>query len=123
MTENSKPTLVIGGSVKPERYSNKAIRKLTDYGYKVYSLGLKTGEVEGIKIQQGKPALKDIHTVTMYVGPAHQNEYFDYIISLSPERVIFNPGTENKEFSTILRDNNIEVIEHCTLVMLDYGLF
>ncbi|PLX04689.1 MAG: CoA-binding protein [Marinilabiliales bacterium] len=119
----SKTTLVIGGSVKPERYSNKAIKKLIEYGHKVYSIGLRSGEVEGVILQQGKPDFKDIDTVTMYVGPAHQGEYFNYIIKLSPERVIFNPGTENKEFAETLKANNIEVVEHCTLVMLDYGLF
>lgn len=123
MTEISKTTLVIGGSIKPERYSNKAIRKLIDYGHKVYSIGLRSGEVECVIIQQGKPEFKDIDTVTMYIGPAHQSEYFNYIINLSPERVIFNPGTENREFAETLRANDIEVVEHCTLVMLDYGLF
>jgi len=123
MTEISKTSLVIGGSIKPERYSNKAIRKLIDYGHKVYSIGLRPGEVEGVSIQQGKPEFKDIDTVTMYIGPAHQSEYFNYIINLSPKRVIFNPGTENKEFAETLKANDIEVVEHCTLVMLDYGLF
>lgn len=123
MTEISKSILVIGGSIKPERYSNKAIKKLIEYGHKVYSIGLWTGEVEGVSIQQGKPEFKDIDTVTMYIGTAHQSEYFDYIINLSPKRVIFNPGTENKEFAETLKANDIEVVEHCTLVMLDYGLF
>ncbi len=123
MTEISKSILVIGGSIKPERYSNKAIKKLIEYGHKVYSIGLRTGEVEGVSIQQGKPEFKDIDTVTMYIGTAHQSEYFDYIINLSPKRVIFNPGTENKEFAETLKANDIEVVEHCTLVMLDYGLF
>jgi len=123
MTEISKSTLVIGGSIKPERYSNKAIKKLIEYGHRVYSIGLRAGEVEGVSLQQGKPDFKDIDTVTMYIGPAHQSEFFDYIINLSPKRVIFNPGTENKVFAEMLKANNIEVVEHCTLVMLDYGLF
>lgn len=123
MAEVTKNTLVIGGSIKPERYSNKAIIKLVKHGHNVYSIGLKEGEVAGIKIQTGKPALKNIDTVTMYVGPGHQATYFDYILSLKPKRVIFNPGSENHEFSETLKMNNIEVVEHCTLVMLDYGLF
>lgn len=123
MTEISKSTLVIGGSIKPERYSNKAIKKLIEYGHKVYSIGLRPGSVEGVIIQQGKPDFKDIDTVTMYIGSAHQSGYFDYIVNLNPKRVIFNPGTENKEFAELLKANDIEVVEHCTLVMLDYGLF
>ncbi len=123
MAEKSKNTLVIGGSTKPERYSNKAIKKLLKYGHKVYSIGLKHANAEGVEIQVGQPEFEDIDTVTMYIGPSRQSGYFDYVINLNPKRVIFNPGSENNEFAETLRANDIEVVEHCTLVMLDYGLF
>ncbi|MFK5856112.1 MAG: CoA-binding protein [Bacteroidota bacterium] len=118
-----KRTLVIGGSPKPERYSNKAIRKLLSYGHPVESIGLKEAKVESVNIITGMPELTDIHTVTMYIGPQRQPEYYDYILSLSPTRIIFNPGTENSEFSSLAQSNNVEVVENCTLVMLDHGLF
>ncbi len=123
MDNVSKKTLVIGGSLKPERYSNKAINKLLDYGHQVYSIGLREGEVNGVKIETGLSDFKEIDTVTMYLGESRQNDYFDYILHLKPQRVIFNPGAENHDFAKTLKKNNIEVIEHCTLVMLDYGLF
>ncbi len=118
-----KKTLVIGGSPKPERYSNKAIRKLLSYGHIVESIGLRSAKVDSVNIVTGTPILNDIHTVTMYIGSARQPQYYDYIISLAPSRIIFNPGTENPEFASIATKHGIEVVEHCTLVMLDHGLF
>ncbi len=118
-----KKTLVIGGSPKPERYSNKAIFKLLSYGHPVESIGLKEAKVESVNIRVGAPKIDDIHTVTMYVGAQRQAEYYDYILSLKPSRIIFNPGTENPGFAVQAKNNGIEVVENCTLIMLDYGLF
>ena len=118
-----KKTLVIGGSQKPERYSNKAILKLLSYGHTVESIGLREANVESVNILVGTPEINDIHTVTMYLGVQRQPEYYDYILSLEPSRIIFNPGTENPEFILKAKNNGIEVVENCTLVMLDYGLF
>ncbi len=123
MDNISKNTLVIGGSPKAERYSNKAIKKLLKYNHKVFSIGLKESAVNGVNIETGHPEYKNIHTVTMYVGELRQNSYIDYVVDLKPQRVIFNPGSENMSFADKLKNNNIEVIENCTLVMLDYGLF
>ena len=114
----SKKTLVIGGSENPERYSNKAIKKLRKFGHEVVSIGTKKGKVEDVPIQLEKSNFSDIHTVTMYVGPKHQPEYYDYILSLKPKRVLFNPGTENLEFEGLLKANNIAYEEACTLVLL-----
>ena len=119
----TKKTLVIGGSIKPERYANKAIRKLRRYNYPVVTVGLKTGEVNDVTIETGFPDFNDIHTVTMYLGAQKQAEYYNYILSLEPSRIIFNPGTENPEFAVKAKNNGIEVVENCTLVMLDYNLF
>ena len=118
-----KKTLVIGGSPNPDRYSNKAIRKLLSYNHPVESIGLRESNVESVDITTGKPVFENIHTVTMYIGPARQPEYYDYILSLNPSRIIFNPGTENSDLESIASKNGIEVVENCTLVMLDYGLF
>lgn len=118
-----KKTLVIGGSDKRDRYSNKAIRKLIEYGHSVESVGLRESKVESVEIVTGKPDLEDIHTITMYIGPLKQPEYYKYIVALNPSRIIFNPGTENKELEAIANDNGMEVVRNCTLIMLDYGLF
>ena len=122
MTENKK-TLVIGGSANPDRFSNKAIRKLRKYGFPVVSIGLREAIVEDVKIEKEKPDYTDIHTVTLYIGKARQPEYYKYLINLKPRRVIFNPGTENDEFSKLLNANGIETIEFCTLIMLDRNTF
>lgn len=117
----SKKTVVIGASTKPERYAYKATMALQKHDHEVVPVGIKEGEINGIKILLGKPDLKDIDTVTLYIGPQNQPEWFDYIINLKPKRVIFNPGTENPEFENLLKTNNIEPIEACTLVMLSIG--
>jgi len=119
----NKKTLVIGGSSKPIRYSNKAIRKLIAYGHPVESIGAREAIVDFVNIITGKPKIDNIHTITMYIGPSRQAEYYDYLLSLKPSRIIFNPGTENPDFELIARNKGIEVVENCTLVMLDYGLF
>lgn len=119
----AKKTLVIGGSTKPERYANKAIKKLRRFNYPVVSLGLKTGKVDDVTIETGFPDFNEIHTVTMYVGHKNQPQYYDYVIGLKPRRIVFNPGTENTEFEQLANKNGIETIEHCTLIMLGDGSF
>ncbi|MCL6217584.1 CoA-binding protein [Zunongwangia pacifica] len=113
-----KKTLVIGASTNPVRYSNMAIKKLVNKQQPVVALGLREGEVEGIKIEKEKIIFSDIDTVTLYVGPKNQPEYYEYLVALHPNRVIFNPGTENPELYRILKQNNIEFQNACTLVML-----
>lgn len=113
-----KQTLVIGASIKPERYSNKAIRRLVGNGYAVKALGLRSGEVAGITIDTDLEQYKDIHTVTLYLNPTRQKQYYKYIVDLQPKRVIFNPGTENLEFIQILKEKNIETEIACTLVLI-----
>lgn len=115
--------MVVGGSIKPERFSNKAIHKLRRYGYPVVSVGLREGEVGDVSIEAGMPDFQDIHTVTLYVGPKNQDAFYEYILGLKPKRIIFNPGTENHEFEEMAANRNIEVVQHCTLVMLDQGEF
>lgn len=121
MTE--KKTLVLGASEKPWRYSYMAAQLLKSKGHPVEALGLSAGKIEGIPIQTGKPELRDIHTVTMYVAPKHQPALYDYIFSLQPKRIIFNPGTENNELEQLSKEKGIEVIDACTLVMLRTGQF
>jgi predicted CoA-binding protein len=90
-------------------------------GHEVFPVGLKKGEISGLKIQNGFPEIKDVDTVTLYVGPAHQPYWYDYILSLKPTRIIFNPGTENPELENKATANGIEVEIACTLVMLSVG--
>lgn len=118
-----KKTLVIGASENPERYSNKAIHALLNHGHEVVAIGLRTGEVAGVPFNAEKKVFNDIDTVTLYVGPQNQPEYYDYVIGLKPRRVIFNPGTENPEFIQKLKAAGIYPEVACTLVLLATGQF
>ena len=118
-----KTTLVIGASLKPERYSNIAIKKLRHFKHDVKAFGLKPGKVEDVSIDTELMPYKDIDTVTLYLNPQRQKPYYDYIMGLNPKRVIFNPGTENSEFYNILEQNNIAFEVACTLVLLSTGQY
>jgi predicted CoA-binding protein len=119
----NKKTLVLGASANPSRYSYLAINRLSAYKHQVVAIGLKQGEVAGVKIQIGKPEIEDIDTVTLYLNPTNQKPYYDYILSLKPKRIIFNPGTENDELEEMARKNGIKPMEACTLVMLGTGQY
>ena len=116
-------TLVLGASHKPERYSNLAVNMLKEYEHEFVALGRREREVDDWQIIDGTPELEGVDTVTLYLNPTNQQEYYDYIVSLNPRRVIFNPGTENPEFQGILEEKGIEVVQACTLVMLRAGLY
>lgn len=117
----SKKTIVIGASTNPERYSNKAVNKLALYGHEVIPFGVEEGKIADISIQTKLPIVQDIDTVTLYLNPKRQEAYYDYILSLKPKRIIFNPGTENKTLEHLAKKQGIETIEACTLVMLSVG--
>lgn len=114
----NKKTLVLGATTKPERYAFIAINKLVEKGHSVLAIGQNTGEVAGVKIYTKSIPLKNIDTVTLYLNPVRQKDYYNYIIETKPKRVIFNPGTENPEFYQLLKANGIQVEVACTLVLL-----
>lgn len=111
-------TLVIGASVNKDRYSYKAINNLIAKSHQVVAIGVKKGMVMDIPIETEKLDFHAVDTVTLYLNPNAQKEYYDYILSLKPRRVIFNPGTENPEFYAILKENKIAFEASCTLVLL-----
>ena len=113
-----KKTLVFGASLNPSRYSNMAMHRLFANAIEVSAFGLKKGEVCGIEIDTDLQSFQNIHTVTLYVNPKRQEAYYDYILSLKPTRVIFNPGTENPEFYKLLGEVSIHYEVACTLVLL-----
>jgi uncharacterized protein len=116
-------TVLIGASENPDRYAHRAALSLLNHGHETVLVGQRTGQVAGHPIQTGQPALTDVDTVTLYVGPAHQPALYDYIESMRPRRVVFNPGTENPDFADRLQRAGIEPLEACTLVMLSVGTF
>jgi len=119
----SKKTLVIGASTDPTRYAFLAANRLLNYGHEIELIGRDQGKIGGKEIQVTKPELEGVDTVTMYISPKRQSEYYDYILGLKPKRVIFNPGTENPEFESLLDKNKIEPLHACTLVMLSTGQY
>jgi len=114
----NKKTLVLGASLKPNRYSNYAVQRLIANNYEVVAFGLKKGTIDIVDIDTALLPYKNIDTVTLYLNAKRQVDYYDYVVSLKPKRVIFNPGTENPEFYKILKENNIAFEAACTLVLL-----
>ena len=114
----NKKTLVLGASTKPDRYAYKAIESLVNKGHSVLAIGQNTGEVGGVKIHTKAIPVKNIDTITLYLNPVRQRDYYNFIIESKPKRVIFNPGTENPEFYQLLKANVIGVEVACTLVLL-----
>jgi len=116
-------TLIIGASTNPERYSYKAAEKLLANGHDIYMIGNKSRHIFYREITQNLTPFPDVDTVTMYLSAKNQTGYYDYIMSLKPRRVIFNPGAENPVFENILKSNHIQTEEACTLVLLSTNAY
>lgn len=116
-----KKTIVLGASPNPARYAYHAVRQLIMNDLVAIPVGVKAGNIEGINIETTPPQYSDIHTISIYINPDLQAQYHDYVLGLKPQRVIFNPGTENPRFAAELRAEGIETINACTLVMLSIG--
>lgn len=121
----TKKTVIIGASPNPARYAFMATRMLNEYKHPAVPLGIKAGAIDGIPIEdiRKKPAIPDVDTVTLYLNPDNQKEWYDYILSLNPKRIIFNPGTENPELEKKASEKGIETTEACTLVLLRSNQF
>ena len=115
---DSKITLVLGASENEERYSNKAVRSLRKHRHAVIAIGNKAGQIEDVKIETATDANPHPDTVTLYLNPMLQKNYYTQILDWKPRRIIFNPGTENDELKTLAEKNGIETTEACTLVLL-----
>ncbi len=118
-----KKTLILGATPNADRYAYRAAHMLTAKGYTIVNIGIKNGEVAGVKIEKAAQPYHDIDTITLYIGPDLQEAYYDYILDTKPKRVIFNPGTENLELEKLLDLNGIEPVEACTLVLLSTGQY
>lgn len=119
----SKNTLVLGASTKSYRYSNLVIQRLVNLGYQVYAIGKRSGIAHGVEIKEDFEAFDKIHTVTLYLSAERQKEYYANILSLSPKRIIFNPGAENPELKKLARAQGIDAFDACNLVMLSSNTY
>ena len=120
-----KKTVIIGATTNTARYAYLAAEMLDQYNHEFVPIGIRKGDIFGKSILNitEKPQVKDVDTVTLYIGPQHQNQWYDYIISLKPKRIIFNPGTENPEFERMVEASGAEALEACKLVMLRTGQY
>jgi uncharacterized protein len=121
--EQKKKTLVLGASENSSRYSFLAVQRLRAHGHPVVAIGKKAGNVGDVAIQKEHVAESEIDTVTLYLNPQNQQQYYDYILGLRPRRIIFNPGTENDDLMQKARENGIQPVVACTLVMLSTGQY
>lgn len=118
-----KKTVVLGASANPGRYSYIAVNKLAAYKHPVVAIGRREGKIGNTDIITGQPEQSDVDTITLYLNPTNQKPYYDYILSLQPRRIIFNPGTENVELEMMAEQKGIQTMQACTLVMLSIGQY
>lgn len=119
--DSMKKTIVLGATPDSSRYAYLASNKLVKYGHEIINVGIKTGEVAGVPIEKPETLHSDVDTITLYIGPHNQPPLYDYILSTNPNRIIFNPGTENLELELKAQQRGIETVMGCTLVMLSVG--
>ena len=119
----SKKTLVLGASLKTSRISHEAVSRLARFGHPVIAVGLREGKIGEVDVVKEAPMEKDIDTVTLYLNADNQKKYYDYLLSIKPKRIIFNPGAENPELAKLAEENGIEVLEACTLTTLASRLY
>ncbi len=100
-----------------------AVKRLGQAGHDVVAIGKEAFTIGSVNVIASPAPFNNIHTVTLYLNPGRQEPYQEYILSLHPKRVIFNPGTENPAFEKALNSAGIEALEACTLVMLSAGTY
>lgn len=119
-----KKTLVLGASSKPGRVSGEAVLRLREVGHEVVAVGMQENQIGDVNIQIESPLkIENLHTISLYLNPSRQKDYYDYLISLKPKRIIFNPGTENIELEALAHQHQIETEQACTLVLLSLGAY
>lgn len=118
-----KKVIVLGASLNANRYSNMAIKKLIKNNYDVYPLGKSEAEVEGVRLFSDFKMIEEVYAVTIYLNPFNQRQFYDYILDLNPQKVVLNPGAENRELELILDENSIKFERACSLVLLSLNSF
>ncbi len=110
---------VLGASPKEDRFSNKAVKLLKQFGHQPIPVHPAGHTVDGIQALKSLDDITEpVDTLTVYVGPDISGNEFERIVRLHPRRVIFNPGAENEEIAYKLEAAGMEVVRACTLVML-----
>ena len=120
---SSKKTLVLGASSNPAQYSHLAVKKLVASGHPVEAIGRDAFMIDHVSVGNSQQHHEDIDTVTIYLNMDRQKAYQEYIFSLCPKRIIFNPGAENPSFFLEATNKGIDTLNACTLVMLSAGTY
>ncbi|WP_413282890.1 CoA-binding protein [Vibrio sp. MA40-2] len=124
-TKVNERIVILGISDKPERYSFKAHQKLLDNGF-INQVGVSPKNLSLTDIElvdQLDKVTNEVHTLTLYIGIERLEPMIEQILALSPKRIITNPGTENPNLIDRATKQGIEVVQGCTLVMLDNDQF
>jgi predicted CoA-binding protein len=115
---------ILGASDDPSRFAFKAKKMLESYEHKTILVNPKLSSIDGETVYAKVSDIKEsVDTLTMYVGAKISDTLIDDILKLHPKRVIFNPGSENLNLENKLKMADIEVVEDCTLVMLQARRF
>lgn len=120
---STKKTLVLGASSNPAQYSHLAVKKLVAAGHPVEAIGRDVFMIDGVPVGNSQQQYEGIDTVTIYLNMDRQKAYMEYILSLNPKRIIFNPGAENPAFFAMASSKGIQTLDACTLVMLSIGTY
>jgi len=115
--------LILGASTNPNRSSFMATKFLNNRGFTLQAVAGKTGMIDDLEITNNLQNQGPVHTVTIFLNAQRQKDYYDFIISLKPKRIIFNPGTENPELETLAKNHQIQTLSGCTIAMITAGLF
>ncbi len=118
-----KTTLVLGASPNPERYAHQACLELMRRGHPTIAIGKQEGTIQDLRIQTDRQKHQNVNTVSLYLNPKHQSDWYAYLLALQPLRIIFNPGAENPELRQLALQHGIDAVEACTLVLLRTGQY
>ncbi len=116
--------LIIGASNNPNRYSNKAMGRLTDAGYRVIPVNpFSEIDTEEPTVHSLSLVNERIDTAVVYVRAELLVQDIEQLVRIAPSQVIFNPGTESAELYNRLAETGIIARNACVLVLLRIGEF
>lgn len=122
--EKSQRVAILGASDDPDRYSFKAFEMLKEHGHTPVPVSPKLKSLQDIPVVAHLSEIQGpIDTLTMYVNPQVSTALKKEILAVRPNRIIFNPGSENPELASELEKVGTQVVVACTLVMLRTGQF
>jgi predicted CoA-binding protein len=119
----NQTVLVLGATDNTNLTSYSAIKLMMHRGLHVMALGPKKTRIDQIAITDEPAAIKQADVVSIFLSAKKQRKYYDYILSLKPEKLVFNPGTENPELEFLAQKNQIQIIKGCTIALLANGLW